>query len=125
MTTPLKVADLPDGKAVAVANGEQDDGLIVMRQAERVHAWLNVCPHQGRMLNFAPGRLLQTDDGNIMCAAHGAVFDRHSGACIAGPCKGDRLRAVAVTTDADGSLHFHSHNHSAGAARQHATENQS
>ena len=31
-----------------------------------------------------------------MCAAHGASFALDSGDCIAGPCKGDRLRAVPV-----------------------------
>jgi len=104
--TQLKANDLPAGKAVTVGNGEYTDGLIVMRHVDGVSAWLNVCPHQGRMLNYAPGKLLQTDDGNIVCAAHGAVFDQRSGDCVAGPCKGACLRAVAVRIDAQGDLQF-------------------
>ncbi len=102
----LKLTELPEGKAVAAHHGEHTDGLIVLRHADQVLAWLNCCPHQGRMLNYAPGKFLQTDDGNIMCAAHGAVFDQHTGNCIAGPCKGDRLRQVKVSTDPQGGLSF-------------------
>jgi nitrite reductase/ring-hydroxylating ferredoxin subunit len=102
----LKLTELPEGKAVAAHDGEDPDGLIVLRHADQVKAWLNCCPHQGRTLNYAPGKFLQTDNGNIMCAAHGAVFDQHTGACIAGPCKGDHLRQVTVSTDAQGGLNF-------------------
>ncbi len=102
----MTLNELPEGKALTIAHADQADAVIVLRLGDRVNAWLNCCPHQGRMLNFAPGKLLQTDDGSIMCAAHGAVFDMHSGACSGGPCKGDRLRPVAVTLDAHGSLHF-------------------
>jgi nitrite reductase/ring-hydroxylating ferredoxin subunit len=106
MMSHLQRDSLPDGKAVGADSGANPDGLIVLRHGERVWAWLNICPHQGRMLNYAPGKFLQTDAGNIMCAAHGAVFDRYTGACIAGPCKGDRLNPVAVNTNDHGGLHF-------------------
>ncbi len=97
---------LPQGKALAEHDGEHPDGLIVLRHGDRVYAWRNCCPHQGRMLNYAPGKFLQTDAGNLMCAAHGAVFDQYTGACIAGPCQGDRLTPVAVSTDPQGRLCF-------------------
>jgi len=77
--------------------------LIVTRQRGRVKAWLNVCPHAGRALNHAPDRFLTDPDGNLVCAAHGAVFEPGAGQCIAGPCAGASLRAVDVE-ERDGAV---------------------
>lgn len=121
----LQLTDLPDGKAVAVTDGEHPDGVIVLRHANRVQAWLNICPHQGRMLNYAPGKFLQTDAGNLMCAAHGAVFDQHTGVCIAGPCKGGRLHPVTVSKDDQGGLHFDLNHNFANALEASAAEQSS
>ena len=32
----------------------------------------------------------------LVCAVHGASFELRGGECVAGPCRGDALRAVAV-----------------------------
>jgi nitrite reductase/ring-hydroxylating ferredoxin subunit len=40
------------------------------------------------------------DQGRLVCAAHGASFEMEQGLCVAGPCKGASLVAVAVTVDA-------------------------
>ncbi|HNV79908.1 MAG TPA: Rieske (2Fe-2S) protein, partial [Thermomonas sp.] len=32
----------------------------------------------------------------LVCAAHGASFELANGVCVAGPCRGESLRAVAV-----------------------------
>lgn len=69
--------------------------LILRRQGERVQAWLNVCPHAGRRLDWAPGRFL-LDQGRLVCAAHGAMFELEEGRCVSGPCRGASLVAVAV-----------------------------
>jgi nitrite reductase/ring-hydroxylating ferredoxin subunit len=69
--------------------------LIVMRLEGGVHAYLNVCPHAGRRLDWAPGRFL-LKDGVLVCAAHGASFAATSGACTAGPCRGEHLQRVDV-----------------------------
>jgi len=70
--------------------------LIVTRHRGQPRAWYNLCPHQGRPLNFAPNRFLTDDNNHLVCAHHGAVFDPGSGACIAGPCKNAELRKVAI-----------------------------
>ena len=90
---------LADGAAIAVdavaqAGGEPLD-LILLRYAGEVHAFLNVCPHAGRRLDYAPGKFL-LQRGQLICAAHGATFDAADGRCVAGPCRGERLQAVAV-----------------------------
>ncbi len=89
---------LPDGGLLEVE--AEIDGLaesvILHRKGDTVHAWLNICPHAGRRLDWAPGKFLMSKDGLLVCAAHGASFELHAGACLAGPCRGDALRAVAV-----------------------------
>ncbi|HPW13843.1 MAG TPA: Rieske (2Fe-2S) protein, partial [Thermomonas sp.] len=53
-------------------------------------------PHAGRRLDWAPGKFLRAKDGMLVCAAHGASFELANGVCVAGPCRGESLRAVAV-----------------------------
>ena len=69
--------------------------VIVRREGEQVQAWLNVCPHAGRRLDYAPGRFL-LHQGLLVCAAHGASFDLADGRCVAGPCKGASLVPVPL-----------------------------
>ncbi|WP_036137839.1 Rieske (2Fe-2S) protein [Luteibacter sp. 9135] len=91
------LADIPDGGAVeaeALVQGEVES-LLVYRHGDEARAYLNVCPHAGRRLDYAPGRFL-VRNGTIICAAHGATFAADSGDCTQGPCRGDRLRAVPV-----------------------------
>lgn len=80
----------------AVLDGDAES-LIVHRDAGGgVKAWLNVCPHAGRRLDWAPGRFLRSKEGLLVCAVHGASFALGTGECVAGPCRGERLREVAV-----------------------------
>lgn len=79
----------------AVLNGDAES-LVLYRDGQRVRAWLNVCPHAGRRLDWAPGKFLKSKEGHLVCAAHGASFELFNGDCIAGPCRGDSLRRVAV-----------------------------
>ena len=72
------------------------ESLILHRDGDQVRAWLNICPHAGRRLDWAPGKFLLSKDGLLVCAAHGASFELREGACVAGPCRGESLRAVAV-----------------------------
>ena len=72
------------------------ESLILHRSGASIRAWLNVCPHAGRRLDWAPGKFLKSKEGHLICAAHGASFELERGDCVAGPCRGDSLRAVAV-----------------------------
>ena len=90
----------PEGLSeTEVEHGGERQSLVLLRQGEAVKAWLNICPHAGRRLDWAPGRFL-VDQGRLVCAAHGASFEMEHGACVAGPCKGASLVAVAVTVGA-------------------------
>lgn len=90
--------DIEDGgflEVEALVDGEAES-LILHRQGDEARAWLNICPHAGRRLDWAPGRFLKSADGLLVCAAHGASFELARGECVAGPCRGEALRAVAV-----------------------------
>lgn len=90
-----RIADGGFAEVEAEVDGEPES-LVLYRDGVRVRAWLNVCPHAGRRLDWAPGQFLKSKDGRLVCAAHGASFELGEGTCVAGPCRGDRLRAVAV-----------------------------
>lgn len=89
--------EVAEGQAIECADPRDTDGttLIVLRCNGQVQAYLNVCPHAGRPLNWAPGRFLYAH-GQLVCAAHGASFRPEDGHCIGGPCRGESLRRVPV-----------------------------
>ena len=90
--------DIDDGgfaEVEATIDGDAES-LVLYRLGDEVRAWLNVCPHAGRRLDWAPGQFLKSKDGHLVCAAHGASFELDRGDCVAGPCRGDALRAVQV-----------------------------
>jgi nitrite reductase/ring-hydroxylating ferredoxin subunit len=108
--TSLNEEDASPGTALALVSAIEDGGfaeaearvdgsaesLILHRDGDAVRAWLNVCPHAGRRLDWAPGRFLKSKDGLLVCAVHGASFELQHGGCVAGPCRGDALRAVTI-----------------------------
>jgi nitrite reductase/ring-hydroxylating ferredoxin subunit len=93
---------IPDGGVLEVEarlDGEPES-LLLLRAGDRVRGFLNVCPHAGRPLNWAPGRFL-IEAGMLICAAHGASFSIPDGRCVLGPCRGSSLREVPLEVGAD------------------------
>jgi nitrite reductase/ring-hydroxylating ferredoxin subunit len=90
-----RLDDLADGEAVGIdaALPAGEENLVVVRLGAEVHAYLNICPHAGRQLDWAPGKFLLSK-GALICAAHGASFTAATGTCIGGPCRGESLRRV-------------------------------
>ena len=103
-TRLIALADIPDGGAreVEACVDGIEESLILVRQGARAAAFLNVCPHAGRRLDWSPGQFL-IDEGRLVCAVHGATFEHMTGVCVAGPCRGSALRPVAVV-ECDGWL---------------------
>lgn len=95
LTALDNIADGGFAEAEATIDGDAES-LILHREGHAVRAWLNICPHAGRRLDWAPGQFLKSRDGLLVCAAHGASFELVQGECVAGPCRGEALRAVAV-----------------------------
>jgi nitrite reductase/ring-hydroxylating ferredoxin subunit len=105
MAPLIALSALPDGvpsELEAEVDG-MTESLILLRSGDRVRAWLNICPHAGLRLDWAPGRFLLSKAGQLICAVHGATFELDAGACVFGPCRGQSLRAVPVVV-VDGAV---------------------
>jgi nitrite reductase/ring-hydroxylating ferredoxin subunit len=61
-----------------------------------VYAYINECRHQATELDWNPGDFFDPERLYLVCATHGACYDPASGVCVAGPCAGARLAAVAI-----------------------------
>ena len=79
--------------------------IIVDCDRTPLQAWLNCCPHQGRRMDYVPGKFL-IHKGQLVCAAHGASFDLEEGLGVGGPCRGEHLSKVRIVEEPDGSLLF-------------------
>lgn len=93
-----RLRELPDGAAREFVLDDSEWPLtgILVRVGEAVHAYLNRCPHALRQLNFRPDAFLSPDGGLIQCSSHGALFEKDTGECVAGPCAGESLRRLPV-----------------------------
>jgi nitrite reductase/ring-hydroxylating ferredoxin subunit len=77
----------------------RDDRVFVVRRGERIHAYVNSCPHNWRPLDYAQDQFLSASGSEIVCYAHGAHFSIDSGECIAGVCMGQFLIPVPARVD--------------------------
>jgi len=69
---------------------------FVVRVGDAVRGYVNRCPHAGHPLDLLPGRFLTADGALILCASHGALFEKATGYCVAGPCVGRALTPLAL-----------------------------
>ena len=69
---------------------------FVVRVGEVVRGYLNRCPHAGHPLDLLPQRFLTVDGTLILCSSHGALFEKPTGYCVAGPCAGRSLIPVPL-----------------------------
>ncbi|MEM7283617.1 MAG: Rieske (2Fe-2S) protein, partial [Pseudomonadota bacterium] len=92
----LEEVENPGSYAFELTGGSFPVPGFVVRTGDRLFAYVNVCPHAGRHLQWAPHRFLTKDLRNIICSAHGAIFEIDTGLCVAGPCLGESLRPLAT-----------------------------
>ncbi|WP_254073246.1 Rieske (2Fe-2S) protein [Acidisphaera sp. S103] len=105
MRTLCRVTDIPENGAKGFPGADGAfTGLVAVRQGDNVYVYENACPHIGTPLDWTPDRFLSVDGRHLICATHGAEFTIATGACISGPCRGDRLTPVDVVIR-DGSIH--------------------
>jgi nitrite reductase/ring-hydroxylating ferredoxin subunit len=97
-TVLCRLAEIADGATKGFVLGEGDWPLrgLLVRLGEGVQGYLNHCPHAGHRLNFHPDNFLTPDGALIVCRSHGALFDKASGRCVDGPCRGESLKSLPV-----------------------------
>ena len=96
-TLLVNIQDLPThgGKDIVFNNGDVRTNIFVQKCGDRYHVFENRCPHAGTPLNMIGDKFLSLDGAYLLCRTHGALFDKTSGKCVGGPCKGDYLRSIA------------------------------
>jgi nitrite reductase/ring-hydroxylating ferredoxin subunit len=86
------------GKGVrfpVVAFGDAATGFVV-RYDGKPRAYLNRCAHVPIELDWFEGEFFESSGLYLMCSTHGAIYVPESGLCAGGPCKGGKLRPIAV-----------------------------
>lgn len=92
-----RLSELAGGaRGFTIGGGSWPLRLLVVRVADTVHGYLNRCPHAGHPLDLLPQRFLTADGTLILCSSHGALFEKSSGYCVAGPCAGRALTPVPL-----------------------------
>lgn len=84
--------------------GEAAVGFVV-RFRGTVYAYLNRCAHVPMELDWVQGQFFESSGEFLMCATHGAVYRPESGVCAGGPCRGGKLRPIAVR-ELDGKVYW-------------------
>ena len=96
-------AVLEGGKGVrfpVTAFGDAATGFVV-RKGGKAYAYLNRCAHVPIELDWAEGEFFESSGLYLMCSTHGAIYVPESGYCAGGPCKGGKLRPIAVHEEGD------------------------
>jgi nitrite reductase/ring-hydroxylating ferredoxin subunit len=96
-----RLTDIDEHGARAFTIGTGDWPLrgFVVRAGAEVRGYVNHCPHAGHPLNLRPHRFLTADSTLIVCSSHGALFEKATGFCLAGPCAGRYLCAVPLKVE--------------------------
>jgi len=99
LTTDLRTTDIPEnGSKGFECNGEK---YFAVKKDNTFYIYKNSCPHIGVALEWVEDQFLDSSHTMIQCANHGALFVIESGACVAGPCSGQKLTAVKFSIQND------------------------
>jgi len=92
-----RLSELAGGaRAFTIGGGDWPLRGFVVQVGDAVRGYVNRCPHAGHPLNLLPQRFLTPDGALILCSSHGALFEKDTGYCVAGPCAGRSLTPVAL-----------------------------
>lgn len=100
-----KVEEKGAGVRFAVRAGGDETTGFVIRYNQKLHAYLNRCAHVPMELDWERGDFFESGKRYIMCATHGAIYTPDGGQCAGGPCRGGRLRQIAIV-ERDGMVYW-------------------
>ena len=94
--------EVPENDTLLFVIEERNTGeeaeAILLRAGDEIACWLNYCQHLTH-IRLDKGSGAPTRNGEIVCANHGATFERDSGLCTYGPCEGAYLNGVEVAVE--------------------------
>lgn len=85
--------------------GGQTCRAFAVRYQGQVQAYVNRCTHIALELDWQPNRVFDGSGQWLVCANHGAEFAPDSGACVAGPCRGNLQKITC--SEAGGWVYWH------------------
>jgi nitrite reductase/ring-hydroxylating ferredoxin subunit len=92
------INDIPQGGSRAVKiNGHLL--FVLVNAAREPVVFVNRCPHLGVPLQWQDDRFLNRDGSYIICSTHGALFEKDTGLCIHGPCRGQQLIRINASVE--------------------------
>ena len=83
-------------RGFSIGTGDWPVRGFVVRINDHFRGYINSCPHARHPLNFKPNQFLTSDGALILCASHGALFEKSTGYCVAGPCAGQSLQTLPL-----------------------------
>jgi len=92
--------DAHGARGFTIGTGDWPLRGFVVRVGAEIRGYVNDCPHAHHPINLLPHRFLTADGSLIVCSSHGALFEKLTGLCVAGPCAGASLRSVALQIEA-------------------------
>jgi nitrite reductase/ring-hydroxylating ferredoxin subunit len=95
----LSDLDQHGSRAFTIGRGDWPLRGFVVRSGAEVRGYVNHCPHAGHPLNLKPHQFLTPDGTLILCSSHGALFEKQTGYCLAGPCAGKHLQPVRLKVE--------------------------
>ncbi len=103
MTTQYKISSIPKNgcKGLSLRRGDHEIKVIVVRQADEIFCYHNICPHTGINLDWMPDEFLDITGKLLQCSTHGALFQINDGYCISGPCTGQNLLPIKLKIEGD------------------------
>ncbi|MFN3610906.1 Rieske (2Fe-2S) protein [Tepidimonas sp.] len=72
---------------------------FAIRYRGAVHAYLNRCSHVAMEMDWMPNRFFDLTGQFLVCGAHGALFEPHTGRCVGGPGRGPLVAIAAREHD--------------------------
>lgn len=90
--------DIPDGaaKEYVFGRGTTVFSMFVVRRADSVFGYLNICPHYSSPLNYRAGEFLSEDKSHIRCTMHFSEFRIEDGYGVRGAAEQCWLDPVPV-----------------------------
>jgi len=83
-------------RGFSIGTGDWPVRGFVVRINDQVRGYVNSCPHARHPLNFKPNQFLTMDGALILCASHGALFEKSTGYCVAGTCADQSLQTLSL-----------------------------
>jgi len=100
---PLDTIADDNAKEFVFGRGTTVFSMFVVRRADKVFGYLNICPHYSSPLNCREGEFLSDDRSRIRCSAHFAEYRIEDGWGVAGAGEGCWLDPVPVHVE-DGMI---------------------